>query len=236
MRTVSAMIAKVRRLINDYAVNSDSRSFTDEDLRDSLVEAHRCVADEMMGNPRGRRLLRHYGDAEDLDEDTGVYAVPTGCLGVFEVQVPEGSTDWRSLPFADPARQRPDLCVRSGLAALEAPYAGGLLGWWNDCDYGNIRLWPTPAADVVGGYRLVYGRCPVWPEVADEATHTITGVPDGWDALCEYLSAALLLMEESENGKPVGAYGELYQNKMANYLSGIGDGMARPARSFIRPH
>lgn len=61
----------------------------------------------------------------------------------------------------------------------------------------------------------------------------LEGVPAGFDTAIEYYACALLAHEELEDGKPVGAFGNLFGQKYRELIGGPAGGAVRPQRRYV---
>lgn len=233
MRTLQEMRLRVDRKLNDLNTDRYHSQAIDEELEIAAGWLWNALTDD----PVGRRCLRKVSDAVSLVANQEDYSIPADCLRILQVQISiTAGSDiaWYDLVY------RPEIetvSILSGTSALfSSGSAAGSPAYWNDmADAGNqIRLAPEPAT-ALEAIRYIYSHKPTFPaadgEVFNEGATPV--IPDGADELCEYLAIAYLSHEELEDGKPIGAFGAMFQRKYGNFISGLGGGYVRPVRRYV---
>lgn len=238
MRTRAEMEAEVLRHLRD----TDGRQWTAAtDVRPRLQDAARWLWRALAADPTGHRCLRKYSTATALVANQEEYALPADCQRLLAVEVrwQDADTRWTRLRYCQP----PAEAVRSGAAALFAVYgtAAGSLAWYDDCNQGDIRIWPYLTTVGEEKYRFRYVCRPTFP-TKDAATFNDPGgtgtdtvqLPDACDQAVEYLAAALLSLEEMQDGGPIGQFGTLYRQVLASIVEADGGALAAPTTRYVR--
>ena len=85
---------------------------------------------------------------------------------------------------------------------------------------------PTTTTDIM---RFVYYRLPGFPAASDDK---FFGVPEGYDVVIEYLTAAFVASEELEDGLPIGALGQEFSTRYRILVGARLGGIGRKRRSI----
>lgn len=156
-----------------------------------------------------------------------------GLEAAATVYVTPGCQTWERLTQVFGARGALVFRPRSGTEALWGSPANGCpQGWTAEGQNGYVRFDAAPSVSTQYLWRAWYYRKPVFP-TEDGATFA-WWVPEGADACCEFLAAALLGTEELENDRPIGTFGQMYQGHLRRLVNTLGAGLVRPSRRYIR--
>lgn len=243
MRTRLEMVEQVSRLLRD--ANEDAFD-GDDVVAVRMEDALNMLADDLVGDDdsRGRGCLVAYSAADDLVADTEEYDLPSDLLLLDRVEMLWPEEDyWRPLPRRDPAE-----CglswYRSGMQAeygVGSAAAGHGLYWWDDCARGTIRIWPACGTVTGEQFRFRYWRRPTFPSV-DNGTYNdpaATGTdvyryPEGFVRATEYLAAAVIALEEVEDGRPTGVFGSMYRAELERLRRADGQRLQRAPTRYVR--
>jgi hypothetical protein len=233
------MLARVRRLLND----AGESAWDDDAVLDALESASAVVSEDLVISVAGRRCLRVYGEETEFTKDETEYELPGDCLLVDGIEWREcEEEDWQEIERRDPQSV---WTVRSGNAALMVTpgvsWPGGLY-WCDDVAEGMVRMWPAfgdENEDRV--FRIRYFGYLAWPSDEDGTFNDPEGsgtdskrLPPGIVEAVEYYAAAVLALEEMEDGKPMGAMGSMYQAAMRRLARGSGRGFFGSQAQYIR--
>lgn len=238
LRNRAQMLARIRRLLRD----EDAQQWDDDEILADMAVAHEWVAADVVKSQESREWLRKYSEPANLEADTEEYALPTDCLLVrgVETRADAEVVRWTVLPRRRPPRS----VITSGTMERFATSGGAyaLRGWYDDTGPGSVRIWPALTVEgeevIEAEYRFDYLHLPAFLADDDNATFNdpeatgtdVEQLPNGWDACVEYLTAALLAHEETENGRPIQAFGQMY----AGQFQRLGPGRLYQTPRYVR--
>lgn len=242
MRTLTEMLTNVQR----YLADTDAAAYTETLLKDGYMpDAAVMLWEDILNSPGARRMLYSISDYEDMVADQELYDLPEDCLRLETVEVRWRDND--DYPEALQRRQPPTAPVFHPRNGSEAYFGGsavtmhGVTGmyWYDDTEPHQIRLWPYLSTVNEEKYRFRYYAEPEFP-TDDDGTFNDPGnsgtdslhLPDGIDAAVEFLTVALAAVEEAENGRPVGTFGQLYRQRLESLKTKADRSPAR--RRYIR--
>jgi hypothetical protein len=240
MRTRSEMIDRMRRLLGDTAA---AAQFSAESALVEMENAWGQLVLDLLDH-ESRRVLRKHSAWTSLVADQEEYDLPADCLELDQVEVRWLDADrdrYTTLRRAPP----PPGAVASGSARMYATGGSGTgwpLAWWDDCDEGAIRIWPALGSVAQEKYRFRYFRRPAFLEDDDDATFNdpaaagtdTESFPDQVVDCVEYYACALLALEELEDGRPVGAFGNMYSGTLGTLKSTLARGRTRQRRGYVQ--
>lgn len=242
MRTLSEMVAIVNRLLRDV---NESAFDGDDVVAVRLGDALNMLAEDLVGDAdaRGRGCLLGYSTAEDLVADTELYDLPSDLLMLDRVEILWPEEDyWQPLPKRDPALAS-GMFFRSGMQALYgtgSAAAVSQLYWWDDCERDQFRVWPALTTVNDEEIRVRYYRRPAFPSTDSgtyndpEATGTdVYRYPEGFVRATEFLAAAIIALEELEDGRPIGAFGQMYRGELDRLRAADGQRLHRPGARYV---
>lgn len=233
--TRDKMIEQVARNLND--LGAAVPRFAPEILADYLEAATESCGNALLADPRGHRVLRRVSSSTLLVADQEAYDLPADCARLERVQLLRSLEDeWETLQRrrssieASVLRGTEVLLAETGAASATGPW--GTQWTDEDCEDGAIRLYPVPATVAGEALRFVYLAAPAFPADAQDG---FTKLPPGFDKAVVYLATALAASEELRDGRPIGAFGNLYRAKIGELLAGRGQGLAAGGARYIRP-
>ena len=221
LRTLAQMRLNVRRLATDLR----SEEFSNADIDAYLQEAAESVWNRLASDNIARRCLKKIATLT-VSAGTADVSLPSDCLRIDRIEVVLPSNRFQALNYSEsPNSSSSGIPVRWSDNA-DLPYA--------------IRLDPIPANDI--SLRFVYYFIPAFPESDSDSFNASEGgslpaavpVPPGVDTAVEYLAVALLSYEELKDGTPIGAFGNLYKQKIGELAASLAGGAARPQRRYVR--
>lgn len=220
MRSLTDMISRTRTWVKD----ADGFQWTAAQVKVALQDAADSVWNLLLDDPLGKDVLRKVSADQSFVANQQEYSLPTDCLRVISVEFRMTSNQI----FWQLQHQAPETNSAAYVSGNDNLFSGfqNLTRFWYDRDVarGKVRIWPAPISDTSSKWRIWYYHKPVFPALDSGA---FSGVPDGVDAMCEFLAAANLSLEELEDGKPVGAFGQMFRAKFGEYC--------RAAKQVERP-
>lgn len=238
MKTRNEMVSFIRRKLRDGI--EDCPVYEESDILDDMETAWEQMRVEMAQHDLGRWVLMTYTSAQDFVAEQEIYDLPDDCLMVYNVQCRYSSDyAWLDVPYGKPHRDAMSFSNGTAklLSAMQLPASTGLV-WYDDTEYGKLRLWPEFNTVSNEQFRIRYAQNPVFVTTdtatlrdPEETGSTVYLFPDGTDTALCYLTASILALEELEDGKPIGVFGSLYAQTMRRVLKA--SRRRRPRRQHI---
>ena len=241
MRTLTEMLTNVQR----YLADTDAAAYTETLLKNGYMpDAAAMLWEDILSSPRARRMLYTESQYTAMTAEQELYDLPEDCLRVESVQVRHRDSDERPETLVRREPPGAGFYPRNGSEAYFGGTAVSLHGavglyWYDDCPPHQVRIWPELNSVNEEKYRFRYYAEPEFP-TDDAGTFNDPGnsgsdslhLPDGIDAAVEFLTAALAGVEEAENGRPIGTFGQLYRSRLES-LKTRGD-RSPPRRRYIQ--